>query len=96
MTLYDALIGLHPTLGAAVGRAAALAVASGEAAGLSALAAIDADAIRSYQPYWALLAHLLAGLSRHEEAGEAYGKAIGLSEDPAVRDFLIGRRALLR
>ena len=95
VTLYDALVSLHPTLGAWVGRAAALAVSGGDASGLAALAALDADAIRSYQPYWALRAHLLARLDRREEAGVAYDKAIGLSEDQAVRAFLIGKRALL-
>jgi RNA polymerase sigma-70 factor (ECF subfamily) len=44
--------------------------------------------VASYQPYWALRAHLLALLDRPDEAAEAYTRAIGLSEDEAVRAFL--------
>ena len=36
---------------------------------------------------------MLKALGRAAEAGEAYERAIGLSEDPAVRAFLLGRRA---
>jgi len=42
-----------------------------------------------YQPYWALRAHLLARQGRAAEAAQAYARAIGLSEDPAVREFLV-------
>ena len=45
----------------------------------------------SYQPYWALKAHLLRVLGRTDEARDAYASAIGLSEDPAVREFLSGQ-----
>jgi len=86
--LYEGLIRLAPTIGAQVGYAAALAEAKGDDAGLSALEAIPPEAVAGYQPYWALSAHLLKRLGRAAEAREAYARAIGLSEDPAVRDFL--------
>jgi len=86
--LYEGLIRLAPTIGAQVGSAAALAEAKGDDAGLSALEAIPPEAVAGYQPYWALSAHLLKRLGRAAEAREAYARAIGLSEDPAVRDFL--------
>ena len=86
--LYEGLIRLAPTIGARVGSAAALAEAKGDDAGLAALEAIPPDAVTGYQPYWALSAHLLKRLGRAAEAREAYARAIGLSEDPAVRDFL--------
>jgi RNA polymerase sigma-70 factor (ECF subfamily) len=48
--------------------------------------------VAAYQPYWALRAHLLKAVGRIGEAREAYTRAIGLSEDRAVREFLAGQR----
>lgn len=89
--LYEGLIRLAPTIGARVGQAAALAEARGAEAGLEALGALPPEAIHAYQPYWALSAHLLKRLGRHPEAAAAYARAIGLSEEPAVRRFLAGQ-----
>jgi predicted RNA polymerase sigma factor len=86
--LHDALAGLSPTVGVLVSRAAAHAEAHGVRAGLDLLDALPADAVKSYQPYWALRAHLLTRGGDAAAARQAYGLAIGLSEDPAVRDFL--------
>jgi RNA polymerase sigma-70 factor (ECF subfamily) len=86
--LYEGLILLAPTIGARVGQAAALAETGGAESGLSALGAIPPDAVASYQPYWALSGHLLKRVGRTAEARRAYTRAVGLSEDPAVRDFL--------
>jgi RNA polymerase sigma-70 factor (ECF subfamily) len=90
--LYEGLARLAPTLGALVGRAAALAGARGPSAGLAALDAIEARAVATYQPYWAVRAHLLAQSEKPDEACDAYARAIGLSEDQAVRAFLIRNR----
>ena len=86
--LYEGLVRLAPTTGALVGRAAAVAEARGPEAGWALLDAIPAESIKSYQPYWALAAHLLKRLQRVQEAGIAYSRAIGLCGDPAVREFL--------
>lgn len=86
--LYEGLIACAPTIGARVGYAAALAEARGAEAGIAALDAIPVKEVRAYQPYWALSAHLLKSLGRAEEARQAYERAIGLSEDAAVRKFL--------
>ncbi len=86
--LYEGLLRIAPTIGARVAQAAALAETRGGAAALAAVDAIPSDTVRTYQPYWALRAHLLKRLGRTPEADEAYARAIGLSEDPAVRDFL--------
>lgn len=88
VALYGGLICIAPTLGAHVARAAALAQARGAAAGWSALQALPAASVRTYQPYWALAAHLLKEMKRTDEAASAYGQAIALCEEPAVRDFL--------
>src|SRR6202050_310740 len=56
---YEQLIRISPTLGARIGYAAAVGEANGPQAGLAALDRIDRDATSSYQPYWAVRAHLL-------------------------------------
>jgi predicted RNA polymerase sigma factor len=86
--LYEGLIRLAPTVGAQVGLAAALAEARGVESGLAALGGLAPAVVAGYQPYWALRAHLLKRLGRTGEAREAYVRAAGLSEDPAVREFL--------
>ncbi len=93
--LYEGLVRLAPTIGALVGRAAAVAEARSAEAGWALLQAIPPDAVAAYQPYWALAAHLLARLDR-PEAGTAFDRAIGLSEDPAARAYLTQRSAGLR
>jgi predicted RNA polymerase sigma factor len=89
---YEQLIRTSPTLGPRTGYAAAIAEANGPAAGLAALDAIGMEDVAGYQPYWAVRAHLLQGLGKNTEALEAYDRAIGLAEDPAVREFLLQRR----
>jgi predicted RNA polymerase sigma factor len=86
--LYEGLLVLAPTMGARVGRAAAVAEARGPQAGWDLLEAVPRTEAASYQPYWALAAHLLARLGRKAAAGDAYELAIGLCEDPAMRDWL--------
>ena len=94
--LYDGLMALTASPVVAVNRAVALAEAQGTASGLSALDAIgDDQRIAEYQPYWAARAALLARLGDREGADNAYGLAIGLESDPALRDFLQKKRAAL-
>ena len=90
--LYEGLVRATPTVGAFVGRAAAMAEAEDPSAGLRALDRIDPSSITSYQPYWAVRAHLLHRLGRIDEALEAFDRAIGLTEDGATRQFLLRRR----
>jgi RNA polymerase sigma-70 factor (ECF subfamily) len=89
---YDHLVRLAPTLGARIGQAAATAEVSGPTDALALLDALDPAAVATYQPYWAVRAHLLRLLDRSSEAEQAYDRAIGLTEAPAVRRFLIDRR----
>jgi RNA polymerase sigma-70 factor, ECF subfamily len=56
------------------------------------LNAIDPDDISGYQPYWAVRAHLLQRLGKTSDAADAFDRAVGLTEDPAVRQFLLQRR----
>jgi predicted RNA polymerase sigma factor len=89
---YDQLMQLAPSVGGAVARAAAWGEARGPEAGLALLDQIDAQAVSSYQPYWAVRAHFLRQLGRSHAATEAFDRAIGLTEDGAVRAFLAERR----
>jgi predicted RNA polymerase sigma factor len=89
---YEQLIRISPALGPSAGYAAAVAEARGPSAGLAVLDAIDPDAVSGYQPYWAVRAHLLHRLGRTREASDAYDRATGLTEDPAVRAFLLLKR----
>jgi predicted RNA polymerase sigma factor len=86
--LYEGLLRIAPTIGARVAHAAALAEAESVEAGLAALGTIPADVVATYQPYWAMRAHLHRRAGLVGEAREAYARAIGLSEDAAVREFL--------
>ena len=92
MMFYEQLIRISPTLGTRTGYAAAVAEAQGSEAGLTALDGIDPEDISAYQPYWAVRAHLLQRLGKTPEALDAFDRAIGLTEDPAVRQFLLQRR----
>ena len=89
---YEQLIRISPALGTRAGYAAAVAEANGPEAGLAVLEAIDPDAVSHYQPYWAVRAHLLERLGKTREASDAYDRAIGLAEDPAVKEFLLEKR----
>lgn len=89
---YEQLIRTLPALGTRVGYAAAVAEARGPETGLSVLDAIDPDSVSRYQPYWAVRAHVLQRLGRIREASDAFDRAIGLAEDPAVREFLLHKR----
>jgi RNA polymerase sigma-70 factor (ECF subfamily) len=92
MLFYEQLIRISPTLGTRIGYAAAVGEANGPEAGLAALDGMDPDDISAYQPYWAVRAHLLQRLGKTPEASDAFERAIGLAEDPAVRQFLLQRR----
>jgi predicted RNA polymerase sigma factor len=89
--LYDGLAAIAPSIGALLGRAAAIAHRDGAQSALAAVDDISPASVAAHQPYWALRGHLLQRLGRAEEAKAAYQRAIGLTEDSVVRDFLIGR-----
>jgi predicted RNA polymerase sigma factor len=91
--LYEGLVRLAPTVGARIGRAAAVTEARGPAAGWAMLEELPSEAVTNYQPYWALRAHLLKRLRRIDEARAAWDRAIGLCEDPAMRRFLQSAKA---
>jgi predicted RNA polymerase sigma factor len=94
--LYEGLVRISPGIGSLVSQAVALAQAGNPSAGLDALDRIPLDRITNYQPYWAARGHLLHLLSRNEEARKAWERALGLSDDPALRQFLVERLRALK
>ncbi len=94
--LYTGLIKLHPTIGAAVSRAAAVAEDAGPSEGLRLLDQVDYAGLDAYQPAHAVRAHCLAGLGRLAEASEAYAKAISLCTDLPSRRWLEKKKHDLR
>ncbi len=93
--LYEGLMKIAPTLGAAVGRAAAFGRAYGPSEGLAALDRLAPEAVLRFQPAWATRAHLLAQSGRLDQARAAYHRAIALSADQRISDFLSARRDAL-
>ncbi|MGR3501075.1 RNA polymerase sigma factor [Pseudaestuariivita sp.] len=94
--LYAGLLHIYPTIGAAVSRAAAVAEDAGPGEGLAMLAKIDAEALDTYQPAYAVRADCLAKLGRTAEAAEAYAKAISLCTDLPSRRWLEKKSTGLR
>lgn len=88
--LYEQLLTLAPTTGAQLGHAVAVAESQGARAGLDLLKNLSADALVNYQPYWVTRGYLLALNGEHEQARHAYEHAIGLTENPAIRRYLMG------
>jgi RNA polymerase sigma-70 factor, ECF subfamily len=91
LLLYEGLTRLAPGIGSMVGRAVALAQAGQTAAGLAALEEIPGDRIVNYQPYWAARGYLLRLAGRKEEAQKAFMRAASLTDDAALRDYLLRR-----
>mgnify|MGYP002622622289 CR=1 FL=1 len=95
VTLYDGLSGFTPSPVVRLNRAAAIARRDGPEAGFDAFDALNAPMLKSYQPYWALRAELMAQLGQADLARAAYSEAIARERDPAVIRFLSERRAAL-
>ena len=94
--LYDILHAMTGSPVVLLNRAAALAETEGPAAALASIAPLAGDKrMADYQPYWAVRGRLLAETGNREAAHEALTLAMGLSTDPAIRDWLEARRAEL-
>ncbi|MEM9901300.1 MAG: sigma-70 family RNA polymerase sigma factor [Pseudomonadota bacterium] len=94
--LYAGLLAGHPTIGAAVSRAAVVAEDAGPAEGLKLLDQIAFSDLERYQPSHAVRAHRYAALGRVADAAEAYAKALSLSTDPPSRRWLEKKLSGLR
>lgn len=95
-TLYAALVKTAPSLGARIALAAIIGRIHGPEAGLAELDKIADAAFERFQPTWATRAHLLSEAGRADEALRAYEKAISLTTEPGVREYLTRRRSALK
>jgi RNA polymerase sigma-70 factor, ECF subfamily len=87
--LYDALEKLTGSPVALINRALAISEVETPVAALAELDTVaDDPRMRSYQPYWAVRANLLARVGSYDAARHAYQIAIGLERDPAIREYL--------
>ncbi|HKO18114.1 MAG TPA: DUF6596 domain-containing protein [Acidobacteriaceae bacterium] len=92
LTFYNALVELTASPVASINRALALAEVESPTTALTALDAVSRDPrVQTYQPYWAVRAHLLARTGDYAAARHAYQLAIGLERDPALREYLTRR-----
>lgn len=88
ITLYGLLADRCPTIGSVVSLAAAL-VSAGRAQDADAcLQAMDAVQVDTYQPYWVVRAQMLRAQCDLQAAASALQRAIDLTEDGSVRDYL--------
>ena len=95
--LYDALILLHSTIGAEVGRAVAYSYANQDPKyGLELLDAISDERVSNYQSWWAARGHLLEMAGETESALQSLSRALGLTTQPHVRGYLTMRLNSLR
>lgn len=92
VALYDVLYRRQPNPVLRINQAIALSYADSPEAGLRLLASIeDEGRLRSYQPFHACRADLLARLGRFDAATESYRAAIALSQAPEEAAFLTSR-----
>jgi RNA polymerase sigma-70 factor, ECF subfamily len=89
--LYHGLIQIAPTLGARVGEVVALVESGDVALAEAALSGIDAELVQDYQPYWVACAHLAQATKKHADAKSNLQRAIGLTQQPAVRQYLLNK-----
>lgn len=88
VALYDMLLAHRDDSVVRLNRAVAVAELRGPAAGLAALADVDAERLAEHQPFHATRADLLARADRAEEARAAYDRAIALAGSDPERTFL--------
>jgi RNA polymerase sigma-70 factor (ECF subfamily) len=91
--LYEQLLALAPTVGAHIAHAVAVAHARDAHTGLRLLDGIAPERVASHQPWWAARAHLLSMAGHRAEAAEAYGRALALTVEPRLRDWMERQRA---
>lgn len=97
VALYDALRRVEDTAVVRLNRAVAVAMASGAAAGLAELDRLrDIPALAGHHPYHVARGALLARLERHDEAADAYRRALGLAGNGTELAFIRGRMDRLK
>jgi RNA polymerase sigma factor (sigma-70 family) len=93
VALYGALAEAAPSPVVELNRAVAIGLAQGPAAGLAALDAINASALRGYHLLPAARADFLRRLGRWPEAAAEYRRALALADNAREQTFLAARLA---
>jgi predicted RNA polymerase sigma factor len=93
--LYEGLLRLAHSVGAAVARAVAVGHAQGSMQGLMALEQIPEDMRARFQPAWVAKAHLLEMGGDFVMALKAIDSAIALTIDTKLKEYLLKRRSEL-
>jgi RNA polymerase sigma-70 factor (ECF subfamily) len=92
--LYRKLGELQPSKVVQLNEAVALSFSAGPEAGLAALDRLgDPGVLERYQPFWAARADILRRAGSHEDAANAYRRALELTRNAAERSFLERRLA---
>jgi RNA polymerase sigma-70 factor (ECF subfamily) len=87
-TSYGLLARHSPSVGVIVAQAAAMVEAGDATSALTVLSRLSPPDVTGYQPYWVTLARAESVAGRLGSALQAFERAIGLTEDPAVRAYL--------
>lgn len=95
-TLYDLLVDRTGSLGARIGRAVVVAEAGDPQRALEDLDALPKDRIAAHQPWWVARARIAELAGDSATRAESLARAIALTEDAAVRDFLADQHRTLR
>jgi RNA polymerase sigma-70 factor (ECF subfamily) len=89
VSLYDLLLALNPSPVVALNRAIAVAEASGPAAGLKELAALDApESFQRYPFYQAALGELTLRCGMADDARQHFQAALAMARNSMERQFL--------
>jgi len=91
VALYEGLVRLAPTVGALLGRVAAVAEARGADAAWSLLNDLPQARFDDYQPYWALRGHLEQRRGEPPAASASFTRAAEMTSDAAERKYLLAR-----
>ncbi len=92
LSLYERVLELSPTLGAEISYSAALVECGRAPEAWLRLEALPEERLVTHQPYRAVRAHALQRMGQQEAAREEFTRAMALSVDPAVREYLAKRR----
>jgi predicted RNA polymerase sigma factor len=90
---YETLAAIAPSPVVELNRAVAIGLAEGPEAGLAAIDAIQAPALRAYHHLPAARADFLRRLGRRDEAAREYRAALGLTDNAQEKSFLAARLA---
>jgi len=88
-TLYGLLAAHRPSVGVLVAQAAARLDAGHPQEARQVLQRLVPEELQTYQPYWVTLAAVHTALGEGQAAASVRSTAVGLTEDPAVRAYLL-------